>query len=228
MARTRTRDAHNFAFSALVHHLADTRDPATFGVNQTDVYDEDYRKADQLHSRDLLSTRLTKDNVRAKLCKLNVYGPESFFEPHVDTPRSELMFGSLVVVSPTPHEGGTLMIRKHSGDKTREWALESSALLAQVSEPSIAYVAFYSDVEHEVLPVQSGFRVTVTYNLYYVKDYADPAPAPVTQSISTFEQTFKSTLRALLDDPTFLSEGANFVFCLHHQYPLSSHRQQNE
>src|SRR6202042_3226946 len=30
--------------------------------------------------------------------------------------------------------------------------------------PSIAYIAFYSDVEHEVLKVTSGHRATITYN----------------------------------------------------------------
>ena len=32
---------------------------------------------------------------------------------------------------------------------------------------SIQWAAFYSDCEHEVLPVTSGYRVTLTYNLYY-------------------------------------------------------------
>jgi hypothetical protein len=33
--------------------------------------------------------------------------------------------------------------------------------------PSIAYIAFYRDVEHEVNMVTLGFRVTLTYNLYW-------------------------------------------------------------
>ena len=40
--------------------------------------------------------------------------------------------------------------------------------LAAVRElPMIDYVAFFSDVEHEVAPVISGHRVTLTYNLYF-------------------------------------------------------------
>lgn len=34
------------------------------------------------------------------------------------------------------------------------------------STQNIQFAAFYSDVEHEVLEVQSGHRVTLTYNLY--------------------------------------------------------------
>jgi len=32
---------------------------------------------------------------------------------------------------------------------------------------SISYAAFYGDVEHEVTEVKSGYRLTLTYNLYF-------------------------------------------------------------
>ena len=76
------------------------------------------------------------------------------------------MFGSLVIVYPTPHEGGELVLR-HEG---KEWTFDSARITAKQREPSLAYIAFYSDVEHEVLDVKSGYRVTVTYNLYRASD----------------------------------------------------------
>src|SRR5712692_10045677 len=90
-------------------------------------------------------------------------GQGSFFKPHVDTPRSEKMFGSLVVVFPTPHEGGALFLR-HLG---HEWYFDSAQALAAADQPTIGYVAFFSDVEHEVAHVTSGNRITLTYNLYF-------------------------------------------------------------
>ena len=136
--------------------MADACEPATFGLNQEDVYDETYRKAGKLDSSnfalkfdpadlglvDLIRTEMLEEGrtlsdtkpelahrVRAELYKLNVYGAVSpwqcwtladesfcptgegaFFKPHVDTPQSELMFGSLVIVFPTPHEGGELVL----------------------------------------------------------------------------------------------------------------------
>jgi hypothetical protein len=42
---------------------------------------------------------------------------------------------------------------------------------------SIAYITFFSDVEHEVSEVTSGHRVTITYNLYFDVTKG----APVTQ-----------------------------------------------
>ena len=78
----------------------------------------------------LLEGLESKRGIKAELYKLNIYskywifvhpylvpcrclGKGSFFKPHVDTPRGEKMFGSLVVVFPTPHEGGALFLRHH-------------------------------------------------------------------------------------------------------------------
>jgi hypothetical protein len=72
------------------------------------------------------------------------------------------MFGSLVVVFPSRREGGALILR-HGG---QEWTFDSAEAVRAHDSPAIAYVAFYSDVEHEVTVVRSGYRVTLTYNLY--------------------------------------------------------------
>lgn len=164
-----------------------------------------------------LSLAIDKDTRRTNAH--SYVGPEAFFKAHVDTPRSELMFGSLVIVFPTTHEGGALVLREREGDDVQEWTFDPAALLSGVVQPSIAYVAFYSDVEHEVLPVQSGYRVTVTYNLYYAEDATALPPA---QPVPTNEHTFKSKMQALLDDPTFMPEGGNLMFSLRHQYPMST------
>ncbi|KAL6300726.1 hypothetical protein BKA93DRAFT_800922 [Sparassis latifolia] len=217
-----------------LQHLARTCDAATFGVNHEDVLDESYRKAGKLDSvefsinfdvdgiglmeavrSDLLEYKEEKA-IRAEKYKLNVYGEESFFKPHLDTPRDETMFGSLVIVLPTPHKGGALALR-HGG---KEWTFNSSELLSGQAEPSIAYVAFYSDVEHEVLKVESGYRITITYNLYFVDK---PAHVPDPSTIRPFvtnEAIFKAQFKALLDDPTFLPKGGYLGFGLRHQYPL--------
>ena len=76
------------------------------------------------------------------------------------------MFGLLVVVFPTPHEGGTLLIR-HRG---QEWTFDPAPALLTAPPSSDGYTTFPSDVEHEVTPVVSGHRVTLTYNLYFDDD----------------------------------------------------------
>ncbi|KZV77942.1 hypothetical protein EXIGLDRAFT_573745, partial [Exidia glandulosa HHB12029] len=166
------------ATEADLDKLAAACDPATFGMNQLDVLDESYRKAGKLDKTDfalnldIVGNGLLQavhsalfdweDNprgIKAELYKLNVYGPGSFFKAHKDTPRGDDMFGSLVLNFPIKHEGGALVLR-HDG---REVIHDASA--AAYTDPNqVSWVAFYSDVEHEVLPVQSGYRITLTYN----------------------------------------------------------------
>ena len=186
----------------------------------------------------LEGTESTK-RIVIELYKLNVYGTRSmysivylppltlryytdkgsFFKPHVDTPRSKNMFGSLVIVFPTPHEGGALHLR-HRG---QEWIFDSGQVLAAKDKPSIGYAAFFSDIEHEVAPVTSGHRVTLTYNLYFENDEPISADDAVSKHLApplVNEGAFTEAFTALLEDPEFLEEGGTLAFGLRHVYPI--------
>ena len=142
-------------------------------------------------------------------------GPGAFFKAHVDTPRSEAMFGSLVIVLPTSHEGGSLLF-KHGG---KEWSFESAKTASMSSNPQAAFVAFFSDVEHEVSLVIDGYRVTLTYNLYF--DESKSLPVVVSPG-SRADEEAKMALMRLLDDPGFLPDGGLLGFGLTHKYALST------
>jgi hypothetical protein len=122
----------------------------------------------------------------------------------------------LVIAFPTPHEGGALVFRHAE----KEWTLDSGALLGKQMSPHIAYATFFSDVEHEVLPVISGHRVTITYNLYWGQ-----ASTPDIQSTEPAEyhhSSIRSLLESALRDPTLLPNGGWLAFGLQHQYPITS------
>ena len=133
------------------------------------------------------------------------------------------MFGSLVIVFPTPHTGGALLLR-HRG---HEWTFDSGQALAAKDQPSIGYVAFFSDIEHEVAPVTSGHRITLTYNLYF-----DDADGPVFANDAVSEHptlpqlrnegAFREAFTALLEDPEFLADGGALAFGLRHVYPIKN------
>jgi hypothetical protein len=125
------------------------------------------------------------------------------------------MFGSLIIVFPTKHEGGALTFL-HGGGK---WIFNSAEMVTTQTEPSIAFVAFYSDVEHQVAPVTSGYRVTLTYNLYFSAESASTS-VPTIIAPSTTEATFKTALSRLLSDNTFMTRGGFLGFGLRHEYPL--------
>ncbi|KAI0724465.1 hypothetical protein C8T65DRAFT_798125 [Cerioporus squamosus] len=170
----------------------------------------------------LLSTNDGKKPIRAELYKLNVYGKNSFFRPHKDIPRGATMFGSLVLVLASPHEGGTLVLRHEN----HEYAFDASQHLSDIPPPAmrIAYVAFLNDVEQEVKAITSGHRITITYNLHFV-DERDvesrfTAGLDMIQPRGTNVSEVKAKLKSLLSDPTFLPEGGTLGFGLRHPYSL--------
>ncbi|PVH74564.1 hypothetical protein DL98DRAFT_351955, partial [Cadophora sp. DSE1049] len=152
--------------------------------------------------------------VRAELYKLNVYsGPSGMFQKHVDTPRGATKFGSLVVCLPCAYEGGELLISHEGHVSIFDWSASNSSF---EDKNAIKWCAFYSDCEHEVLPVTTGHRVTITYNLYVsghvggiLQRYptADPSLYPL------FEGAKK-----MLEMPSFMTIGGTLGFYCAHQY----------
>ncbi len=121
------------------------------------------------------------------------------FHPHVDTPRGEKQFGSLVVCLPCAHSGGELVVRHEGSTVTFDWGTRDT------SRSCIQWAAFYSNCEHEVLEVKSGHRLTLTYNLYLRENlkgaigrtlHLDPEQLPLYGLTSD-----------LLDQPGFMREG---------------------
>ena len=100
---------------------------------------------------------LDPTQVEAEFYKLLIYDEGAFFRAHRDSEKAGGMFGTLVVSLPSSHTGGQLHIR-HAG---RETVFD----LACSDPGEIRFAAFYADCEHEVLPVTSGHRVCLIYNL---------------------------------------------------------------
>ena len=93
----------------------------------------------------------------ADFYKLLVYDTDSFFVRHRDTEKAAGMFATLLIVLPSLYTGGVLLVRH----RDREVRLELNCL-----EPSqVAFAAFYADCVHEVLPLTSGYRLALVYNL---------------------------------------------------------------
>ena len=106
--------------------------------------------------------------VEARLYKLLVYDTGGFFIPHRDTEKEPGMFATLVIVLPCDYSGGELIVR-HRGEEAR--------IDLHRNEPSeAAFAAFYADCVHEVLPIASGHRLALVYNL--VRSGPGPLPAP--------------------------------------------------
>jgi hypothetical protein len=187
----------------------------------------------------LLEGEESTKNIEIEAYKLNIYsahlifirphlifyccpGKGSSFKPHVDPPRSKKMFGSLVIVFPTHHEGGALFLR-HRG---HEWIFDPGRALAggALDRPSIGYVAFLNDIEQGVAPVTSGHCVTLTYNLYFDNDgvpvWNDAVSEVLIPPKPPNQDGFREVFKALLENPEFMAEGGTLAFGLRHGYPF--------
>lgn len=87
-----------------------------------------------------------------------VYEKGGFFLPHRDSEKHDRMVASLIVVLPSPFEGGRLIVR-HGAAKLA-LAFEEAA-----SGKATCFAAFYADCEHEVERVTHGVRIALAYNL---------------------------------------------------------------
>jgi hypothetical protein len=95
--------------------------------------------------------------VEIEFYKLLIYEKGGFFTAHRDSEKTGGMFGTLIVVLPSAHEGGQLTVR-HAG---RETTLDMSA----TAPSEVRFAAFYADCEHEVAPISKGYRICLVYNL---------------------------------------------------------------
>jgi hypothetical protein len=95
--------------------------------------------------------------LRAEPHALLVYGKGQFFVPHQDSEKDDTMIGTLVISLPSSHTGGELIV-EHNG----------KIVACQASPTEVSVAAFYADCRHEVKPVKTGYRVTLTCNLLVV------------------------------------------------------------
>ena len=155
--------------------------PARFGRGEQTLTDPDVRDTWEIPKRliraqwndatlkDILATvkeELGLPNaaeLTADLHSLLVYETNQHFLAHQDSEKDDSMVGTLVVTLPSGYTGGELMVGHNE-----EWEAYRG------SKTALSLVAFYADCRHEVLRVNSGYRITLTYNLLLHGDTSRP------------------------------------------------------
>ena len=156
-------------------------------------------------------------DVSAEIYKLLVYDEGSFFVSHRDTEKTAGMFGTLVVVLPSVHDGGDLVVR-HAGNDTRIDLSVREAGEHGASEDmasTLRYAAFYADCEHEVLPVTSGYRICLVYNLLHARRGKRSTKCLEAPDYGDEIGKAAASLEAWRDDP---GRAAKIAYLLEHQY----------
>ena len=148
--------------------------------------------------------------LRAELHSMLVYEPGQFFAGHQDSEKSDDMIASLVVMLPSNSTGGDLVV-EHRGHSDRY----------QGSASSLVFVAFYSDTRHEVLPVERGYRVVLTYNLMLTGDTTGIGSDPdlAVAAAALLEQHFRQAPEPRWRGDRLAAEPPDrLVFLLDHHY----------
>ncbi|KAA1088992.1 hypothetical protein PGT21_003204 [Puccinia graminis f. sp. tritici] len=127
--------------------------------------------------------------IRLELYKMLIYEKGAMFKPHTDTERTPGMFGTLIICLPSMHVGGEVVV-KHNG--------ESKTL--RTSDAAQSFACWYSDVTHEVLPVKSGYRCVLTYNLAIKPGLARPAASALDPQKKPLRKTLQRWLKDLTND----------------------------
>ncbi|KAI8870158.1 hypothetical protein GQ42DRAFT_162931 [Ramicandelaber brevisporus] len=136
-----------------------------------------------------------------ELCKMNVYKEGDMFRPHVDTITDPRLVASLVLCLPSTFTGGELTV-SHGDDKHVVKFGGSGVDEDDDEDEQCNWAAFYTDCVHEILPVTSGYRVTVTYNLLGVRDSIQRSPLVIDSPIiSVIRAVLRSGFKGKLAVP---------------------------
>lgn len=144
--------------------------------------------------------------VRAEPYKLLLYEKGGFFKKHRDTEKADGMFATLVIQLPSVFSGSSFQV-------SNEGQLRTFKLDGEHSPYQCQYVAHYADCEHEIKPVQDGYRLALIYSLCWT-DYSCRKPC-----LNDVGKPYNNMCKYLKNLPL---EKRIFCLPLHHQYTTAS------
>lgn len=150
---------------------------------------------DEILKESQVALGLEKQKLTAHLYKLLVYVEGSFFLPHRDGEKIDGMVATLVIVLPSKHSGGELVV---SHDNQTRTVLFPSAAAGH----GLSYALFYADCEHEVKKLTTGFRVCLTYNVTLSKSTSKrtaSSKATSREQQSVLAPSYGETIRQVAD-----------------------------
>lgn len=119
------------------------------------------------------------------------------------------MFGTLVICLNSPHEGGQVKVKHQLVEKVFD-----------TSKTINSFAAWYGDVTHEVLTVQSGYRWVLTYNLAI--DPTAMLPTASLQANTSEVAMLETILRPWASMPKTCRVPTHLYYALEHKYTEAS------
>lgn len=178
--------------------------------------------------------------IKAEFDKLNLYRTGGFFKVHQDTPRINRV-GTLLVFLPTEFTGGEFQITIPGASLPYQDCFAQSWAARQKGK--ITALVFFGECPHQVTPVKSGHRITLSFHL--VVDHEcqvgmTEIHRPTESQLLTYSKVKSmgskpETTPSLQSDPklgrklqrdveTYLATSRQIGFLLTHKYSYDEHK----
>lgn len=141
----------------------------------------------------IIGQRLGYEDVplQCLLNKLLVYGDGSHVAKHQDTEKGDDMIATLVVQTPSSHEGGDLVVYRGGKPRYRHDFGKADDTDAYLTH----YAVYNADAEHAVEKVTKGYRLALVYSLclpatmrHLERDPSIPTRDDLADALSEMEQ----------------------------------------
>ena len=116
---------------------------------------------EELTKRVCLDLGVNSQFVRAQLDKLLLHEQGGCFKKRRDTEKTKGLFATLMIQLPSSFTGGSFVVSRNG--QTQTFCLQE----AETSPYMCRYLAYHTDCEHEMLPIESGYRLILSYSLCY-------------------------------------------------------------
>ncbi|RPD82293.1 hypothetical protein L226DRAFT_497438 [Lentinus tigrinus ALCF2SS1-7] len=155
---------------------------------------------------EILGVDFQASQPRCELYKLLLYETGSHFLPHVDTEKVNGMFATIVVVLPSRFTGGAVRVTHGELSEIYDNSANSSM--------TTSILAWYTDVEHEVKQITSGYRLALSFNLIHTTDALRPAPSPQSGIAARLRHVLLSWKKGDVQS----KDPAKLIYLLSHKY----------
>ncbi len=163
-----------------VDHLLEQASKSVVGKGDKTELDEEVRSSSEIHGEDIklddafvekvnsmlpnLAESLAHPYlVKAKFYKMVIYKPGDHFHTHMDAPHIKNMVMTLSIEIPTfkPRKGGDLQPRREDVFMEED----ADAEVKTSATAPLKYSIFYHDVPHEVTELESGYKVSLIFDV---------------------------------------------------------------
>ncbi|KAI1793098.1 hypothetical protein LXA43DRAFT_1127543, partial [Ganoderma leucocontextum] len=152
----------------------------------------------------VLGVNFDASKPRCELYKLLLYETGSHFLPHVDTEKVDGMFATIVVVLPSKFTGGAVNVSHNGLSETYEHSARS--------QTDTTILAWYTDVEHEVNPITSGYRLALSFNVIHTTSSLRPVVSKASDAAVRLRRVLASWAKNDYDAPD------KIIYLLNHKY----------